>query len=87
MTNNRLNALERETADSELRATKGTSPAAGGAGNKESATAIAVTLSKLTAADVVHIAAAANLSPSDLFQCFIEYLPTIEIQGPTDSCK
>lgn len=84
MTHKSLNALERETTGSELCAPQGTSPAATRATNNKSATAIAVTLSKLTAADVVHIAAAANLSPSDLFQCLFEHLPPIEVQGPAD---
>lgn len=69
MTNNRLNALERETLNSDLRAAWGTSPAATRARSKESATPLRVTLSKMTATDVYLICAAAGIDPALLIEC------------------
>ena len=73
MTNNRLNALERETPDSELRATWGTSPAATRARDKESATPLEVTLSDMevkrgamTVHDLIRHALARGLSLSEV---------------------
>lgn len=69
MTNTRLDALERETPNPDLRATWGTSPAAQGPRNAESATAIAVTLSKLTATDVALICSTLQVAPDALLYC------------------
>lgn len=68
MTNNRTNALERDTLATTQRATEGTSPAAENARNQESATALAVTLSKLTATDVYLICEAAEIDPGLLLK-------------------
>ncbi len=72
MTNNRLNALERETTEPKLRAIWGTSPAAVGARNEKSATAIAKTLLRLTATDIVRIARANGIEPSLLLHSCVK---------------
>ncbi|WP_181034037.1 hypothetical protein [Arthrobacter sp. GMC3] len=69
MTDNRLNALERETTSLDLRAIWGTSPDAVEARNEENATAIAMTLSKLTATDVALICSALQVAPDALLHC------------------
>lgn len=68
----RLNALARETKNPDMRAIGGASPAAARAGKQESATAIAMTLSKLTATDIVLIAQASGVPPSRLLHSSVE---------------
>ena len=67
MTNNRTNALERDTLATTQRATEGTSPAAENARNQESATALAVTLSKLTATEIAALAIVGGVDAGELF--------------------
>lgn len=45
--------------------------------NKKSATPLEVTLSKLTATDIVALAVMRRKLPSELFQSFVEYLPAV----------
>lgn len=73
MTNNRTNALERDTLAATQRATEGTSPAAENARNQESATALAVTLSDIevkrgamTVQDLIRHALTHGLSLSEV---------------------
>lgn len=67
MTHKSLSALVRETPDSELRATWGTSPAATRARNKESATPLEATLSKLTATEIAALAIVSGVDAGELF--------------------
>lgn len=72
LTMHRLNALARETENPDMRAIRGASSAATGVDKQGSATAIAMTLSKLTATDIVLIAQASGVPPSRLLHSSVE---------------